>query len=232
MACLEAPRLSPILTPDEFETWKPLLDVGKRQKWKEGQMLIPADTKCEGLYISLSGAYMAVAYGKKGQVNCLWIMGAHCLIGEIAMLTGKRAIYNMQCQSCGETIYFKRDKLLNEMLPANPGVSQSIMRILAQKLRMQSVDVLACKFIPAKMRLAIFLLQIFQNFGNPIKFGHTDLADFLGIHRVTVTNSLSYFRSLGWVDTNQKEITIINPTSLEEFVYEAFPSVEGNNDIY
>lgn len=218
-----AARLSPVITAAEFTAWEAILPLGERRFWQAGSMLYRPGDKSAGIHFCFSGTFRATAFGRAGQQRTLWLMRAHSIIGEIAMFTDSQAIYFMECQDAGETIFFGRRLLVEKLLPAHPRVSLSIMRLLAVKLRMQSEDSQAWNFMPAWKRVGVFLLQMNEASEGFFRIHHADLAEFLGLHRVTVTNAIAHLREAGLVECSGEGMRVPSPELLEWHVRDGPP---------
>ena len=219
MASVPAARLSPAADAAELPFWEKVFPFGQRRVWAAGASLLCQEEKAEGIHFILSGDFRAVVFGRSGQQRTLWIMRKHSLIGEVSMLTNSPAIYLMECGEKGETVFFPRRVLLEEVLPAYPGVSLSIMRILAFKLRIQSEDVQAWNFMSAPQRVGKFLLRRSSETGGPIRISHAELAEFLGLHRVTVTRAVAQLREAGLIGQGENGVTVPDPDRLAREIY-------------
>lgn len=153
MPALPAARLSPFVTERELPFWQDILPLGERRFWHVHMPVFCPGEKSGGMHLVLSGSFRAVAFSRSGQQRTLWIMRAHSLIGEVSLLTDSAAIYLMECEDEGETVFFPRATLREKILPAHPEVGLSIMRILALKLRVQSEDSQAWNFMSARKRV-------------------------------------------------------------------------------
>ncbi|MBD5646383.1 MAG: Crp/Fnr family transcriptional regulator [Desulfovibrio sp.] len=213
-----AALLAPVVTAAEFAAWESILPLGERRFWQAHAMIYRPGESSAGVHFCLSGTFRAVAFGKSGQQRTLWLMRAHSIIGEISMFTDSSAIYSMECRDAGETVFFSRRQLVGELLPKEPVVSLSIMRLLATKVRMQSEDSQAWNFMPAWKRVGSFLLRMNESPGDFFRIHHADLAEYLGLHRVTVTNAIAHLRAAGLVECRGEGMRVPDPARLEQHV--------------
>ena len=64
-------------------------------------------------------------------------------------------------------------------------------------------------------RLASLLLRLMKEQGTTIRgVTHQNLADDIGTHRETATQTLTKFRTMGLLDTGRKRIEILDPEGL------------------
>jgi len=201
-------RHSPSVSSEELPAWLDILPLGTRMAWAESAPILLPETKSEGLHFVLSGQFHAVVYGRSGQQRTLWLMEKHSLIGEIGMLADAPAIYLMECRTAGETVFFQRRTLLENILPAHPAVALSLMRILAVKLRAQSEDSQSWNFMPAWKRVGAMLLHMEHESGSPLRITHHELAAFLGLHRVTVSRALLHLRDRGFIHYDNSGLSL------------------------
>ena len=221
MPALPAARLSPFVTERELPFWQDILPLGERRFWQVHMPVFCPGEKSGGMHLVLSGSFRAVAFSRSGQQRTLWIMRAHSLIGEVSLLTDSAAIYLMECEDEGETVFFPRATLREKILPAHPEVGLSIMRILALKLRVQSEDSQAWNFMSARKRVGDFLLHRSGETGGPVRISHAELAEFLGLHRVTVTKAVTRLREAGLIECGEEGMIIRDPDRLEQEVRSA-----------
>ena len=106
MPALPAARLSPFVTERELPFWQDILPLGERRFWHVHMPVFCPGEKSGGMHLVLSGSFRAVAFSRSGQQRTLWIMRAHSLIGEVSLLTDSAAIYLMECEDEGETVFF------------------------------------------------------------------------------------------------------------------------------
>lgn len=95
------------------------------------------------------------------------------------------------------------------------------MRILALKLRVQSEDSQAWNFMSARKRVGDFLLHRSGETGGPVRISHAELAEFLGLHRVTVTKAVTRLREAGLIECGEEGMIIRDPDRLEQEVRSA-----------
>ena len=209
-----AARFSPSVTERELSFWQDILPLGERRFWPSHAPIFRQGEHSEGVHFILSGSFRSVVFGRSGQQRTLWIMREHSLIGEVSMLTDSPAIYLMECENSGETVFFPRKELLEKILPNHPYVGISIMRILALKLRLQSEDSQAWNFMTAWKRVGAFLLHMSEDAGGPFRIQHAELAEFLGLHRVTVTKAVTRLREAGLLECDEEGMRIPDPERL------------------
>lgn len=218
LSSVSSVKLSPALTGEEIKAWEHVFDEGEKCRWQADAAIYKPGDISAGIHFCLSGTYRTTAFSLTGKQRTLWLMRANSLIGEIAMLTDTRTIYFMECQESGETMFFARKKLFEKIFPQNPAIQMSIMRILATKLKMQSEDAQAFNFMPVWKRVGMFLLQRHAESDGPIVMSHARIAEFLGLHRVTVTKAIAALKRRGLVECSPGSIRLEDPGALESLL--------------
>lgn len=123
----------------------------------------------------------------------------------------------MESETQASTIFFSRRVLVETILPSSVDISLSIMRILALKVRWQSSDAQGQNFLPSWKRVGKFLFSYAREHGNNIALNHADIAEFLGLHRVTVSKAVSRLRDENLLYADRKGMHI---TDMERFMAE------------
>lgn len=204
-------RLSPAFTREEQAAWQRLLPLGERKVWPPRAEIFSPSSQANGIHYIVRGNLRTLAISESGMQRLLWRMEPHSVFGEISLLTGKPCIHFIGTRTESETCYFSRALLVERIIPGEPVAALSLMRVLAEKIQLQSADIQAKTFLPARKLLARFLLDKASCCHEApclIRIHHAELAELLGIHRVTVTKALSGMRKEGLLDCVREGILI------------------------
>lgn len=161
--------------------------------------------------------------------------GRHVAVGSIrhpgelmglaeALHGGERSCYAGAISDV-ELIVVRRDEF-QEMLLCEPHLAIKIARLLATRMREaeSSIHELVSRSVPG--RLAAMLIKMGQRYGESIdgrtrinlNLTHEELASMIGSSRQTVTSLMAMFREENSISVKGKEISIIDPQKLVNWV--------------
>ena len=209
--------LSPRVSGPELIAWEKIFPLGQKMTWGPHSQVFSLKTRVPGLHFILSGRFRCYAITADGKQRTVWIMRENSLMGDVALFNDTRPIYIMESETQASTIFFSRRVLVETILPSSVDISLSIMRILALKVRWQSSDAQGQNFLPSWKRVGKFLFSYAREHGNNIALNHADIAEFLGLHRVTVSKAVSRLRDENLLCADRKGMHI---TDMERFMAE------------
>ncbi len=212
--------LVPPIQVADLPFWQKVLPLGELKHWSLGAQILKPGIRSQGIHYVVSGRLRAMALASSGMQRTLWFMGPDSLIGEISMFNNSPCVFFIEAAEDSETCFFSQNLLFNTILPAHPELAPSLMRVMAAKLYWHSCDTTARSFLSAWKRVAAFLLQCHSSGQTTVNISHSVLADFLGMHRVTVTKSLMRLREEGLVELGTEVITILNANEIKKLVDE------------
>lgn len=210
-------RLSPRITPSEFPAWEKAFPLGQKMSWNPNTQVFSLKERVPGLHFILSGRFRCYTMTAEGKQRTIWIMHEHSLVGDVALFNDNPPIYIMESETQAATVFFSRRVFLEKILPGFPEVNLSIMRILALKVRWQSADAQDQNFLPSWKRVGEFLFSCARSHGNSIAVNHADIAEFLGMHRVTVSKAVARLKEMNLLHADKKGLHI---TDMDRFVNE------------
>ncbi|MBR3880120.1 MAG: Crp/Fnr family transcriptional regulator [Mailhella sp.] len=203
-------RLAPHVSNAELTAWEKVFPLGQEVQWEPNKTVFPPKRKVLGLHFVLSGRFRCYSVTQDGKQRTLWIMHEHSLIGDVALFNDTVPIYLMESETAARTIFFSRKVLWERVIPNSPEVALCLLKMLALKVRWQSSDAYAQNFLPSWKRLGSFLFDASEAHKNNIAISHADMAEFLGMHRVTVTKALARLRRMGLIYMDQRGIHIVD----------------------
>lgn len=219
-APLPPAMLAPRVTSAEWTAWENIFSCGQEIVWEPNKEVFSTKSKVPGLHFILSGRFRCYTVTPEGKQRTVWIMHEGSLIGDVALFNDSKTIYHMESETAARTIFFSRKVLFDFVIPKSPEVALCLLRILALKVRWQSSDAHAQNFLPSWKRLGRFLFDISEAHRNNIAVSHIDMAEFLGIHRVTVTKAVTRLRKMGLIYVDKHGIHIIDRQRFIEEVLE------------
>ena len=111
-----------------------------------------------------------------------------------------------------------------------PILASRIIKSLAVRLRDLMVQVELVATLPARLRVANFLLVNQDRQRGAVEgWTHESAADRLGFTRQTVTEALNEFARNGWIHVERKRVSLIDRPALERLIgAELTPTPEGH----
>jgi CRP/FNR family cyclic AMP-dependent transcriptional regulator len=108
---------------------------------------------------------------------------------------------------------------LDELTRHLPMLASRIIKSLAARLRDLMVQVESVATLPARLRVANFLLVNQDRQRGAVEgWTHENAADRLGCTRQTVTEALNEFARKGWIRVERKRISLIDRNALERLI--------------
>jgi CRP/FNR family transcriptional regulator, cyclic AMP receptor protein len=208
------------LSPEDAEE---LLSRVRRRRIAKSHPILRAGAAGDDVVVVLSGRVRLVAYGADKREVVLAIRGPGELLGEMAALGGQRrtatviAVDDVEAGVLrgGEFRAFLRDR---------PDAGLVLIRMLVRRLSESSRDLASLATQDSVGRVAKRLLDLAAEHGVPSSQGtrielsltQDELARWTGATRETVSRALRLMRQLGWVATDHRTITVLDPNALRD----------------
>ena len=160
-----------------------------------------------------------------GQEIFLNILEAGDILGEIAMLDGRRRTAGASVMQPADLLRINRTEFM-PFLERHPKLCIRLMGLLCQRLRWTSEIIESTIFLDIPRRLAKRLLSLIDEYGRPdngavkldIKLYQEDLADMLGATRESVSKAVGALEEKGAIAYKRGAITILDPSILKALV--------------
>ncbi len=198
-----------------------LLARVRRRTIRPGTEIIGAGSAGDGVLLVLAGRVRLVAYGTDRREVVLAIRGPGELLGEMAALgAGRRTATAMAIDEV--EVGFLSAQALQAFLREHPDTAIVIIRMLISRLAEATQDVVDLATQDSVGRLAKRLVDLSAEYGKAAGGGtqieltltQDELARWTGATRETVSRALRLMRQLGWVATDRKTITVLDPAAL------------------
>lgn len=134
------------------------------------------------------------------------------LLGEGAFFDKKPRVSSAKAVTDCELVVID-DKLLFELISAYPRLAFELLEILAKRIRLLSTQLDSMTFMQADARIAQQLLESENN--GRVRLTHEDIANTVGVSRVTVSKVLGKFAKSEIISTEYRCVIIKNRKSLE-----------------
>lgn len=134
------------------------------------------------------------------------------LLGEGAFFDKKPRVSSAKAITSAELVMID-EKMLMELFGKYPRLAFELLEILAYRIRLLSSQLDSMTFMQADARIAQLLMQSQNNL--KVNLTHEEIANAVGVSRVTVSKTLSKFAKSGIIATEYRKILIKNSQKLE-----------------
>jgi CRP/FNR family transcriptional regulator, cyclic AMP receptor protein len=164
-----------------------------------GQVLYRTGDSGNGCYRIEDGLLKITMVSSSGTERILAFLGRSAMIGELSVIDGlPRSVSVVAVRD--STLSFVSRAAFGDFAKKHPELCQSLLRLLAKRVRERDKMVAATSFLSLKGRIAQTLLELAEDFGQEVgpgrivirqKIRQTDLAAMAGVARETVTRILN-----------------------------------------
>lgn len=223
-AHLEEYDHSPIVPWIEFKDqsgWDKVLHLGRKVTWKNKHVIQSPEDDVPSIFLVRSGMIKVAAASREGLQRTLWLMGPGSVLGEAAMFGHKPYMHHITAMENCVAYEFSRHVVVGQILVHHPDLSEALLANLAAKCYIMSSQVEESTFLSVPQRLGRFLygLCLARN-SRHLPLSHAMIADLLGIHRVTVSNTVSALKRAGLLDEHTHDIVVTDINALAAFLIE------------
>jgi len=212
------------LGPEDAED---LLSLTRRRRIRRAETILRAGAAGEEVVVVLDGRVKLIAYGADRREVVLALRGPGELLGEMAALAGQRRTATAVAVDDVEAGFLHADEL-RDYLHDHPDAALVMIRMLVRRLSEATRDVVDLATRDSVGRIAKRLLELAAEYGAPTDSGtrielslsQDELARWTGATRETVSRALRLMRQLGWVATDHRTVTVLDPAALRERVGE------------
>ena len=200
-----------------------LLRRVRRRQFTKSQPILRAGAAGDDVVIVLSGRVRLVAVGAEQREVVLAIRGEGELLGEMAALGAQRRTASAIALDDVDVGILHGEEF-REFLRDRPDAALVLIRMLVRRLSEASRDLASLATQDSVGRVAKRLLDLAADHGVPSSRGtrielaltQDELARWTGATRETVSRALRLMRQLGWVATDHRTITVLDPDALRE----------------
>ena len=191
----------------------------KEFKLKKKQVLFSAGDTPDCVFYLIEGKLKVFKSHADGKEYIVEVLEKDDYLGVIQILNEVK--YNSQCVALEDSTLVKipKDDFLNLILK-NRDVSTQFIKLLANNVEAKEEQLLSFAYDTVRLRVAKALLELKKNSGSDlIKITREDLASLAGTTTETVIRSLSDFKKDGIIESEGRQIKIIDAKSLEKQDY-------------
>lgn len=195
------------------------------KSYEKGQRIFLEGDPGDALYIVQSGFVKIYRIAEDGREKTLALFAQGDFFGDLSLLDGQpRSAMAEALEKSTLFVLYRHDFL--EMMDANPGASQVLIKELASRLRRTNTDVMDMVFLDVRTRVARTLLHLAERHGTPgdegvridLKLTHKELASIVGTARETVTRILADLQDEWLLTFDGRYIVLRDPDKMQASV--------------
>jgi len=185
-----------------------------------GKIFYSPEESGEALFIIKAGKVQLYRISPDGRKLVTSTLGPGTIFGGMALIG--QGMYHSFAEAVEDCSVCKMDRGdLERLLLARPQVALRILEVLGRRLLEVEALLEGIAFKTVAGRLASRLLRLMREQGPTIRgLTHQNLADDIGTHRETTTQTLTKFRAAGLLETGRKRIKILDPEGLQRIANE------------
>lgn len=193
-----------------------LAAVGRRRRFADGAIIQQRGDASNGFWLIETGQVMVCRYGRDGELIVYAVLGPGDLFGELACFSGVPR--QVDAVADGDAVLIRVDAALVErLLATEPGFARWLLQSLAHQLRVALDRIEGDHNLSAGEQLAQVLTSMARQEGPELTLTQQQLADLVGISRVTAGQILGTFAETGLIEKHYGRITVINVEALAAY---------------
>jgi CRP-like cAMP-binding protein len=175
----------------------------------------------DSVLLLLSGRVRVCTSARGGRGLRLALAGPGDLVGELSAIDGRARTADVVAM---DRVRFGvvSGEQFRAFLERHPAAALALMRVLAERVRVSDRERVQLAVEDGFARVAVRLLELAETYGEPgatgtgieLSMTQEDLAGWIGASRITVARALKLMRSLGWVQTSRRVITVLDAEAL------------------
>lgn len=208
----------------ESNLYSAIETIGTLQRYKKNEIIYLQDDEAHNFYLLKSGRVRLFFTAMNGNELTMKILAADDIFGDASYFSRTARITSASALSDIELYAVELDDLIPH-LTEHPELIADLLDTMARTIRLFSIQVYSMGFLSADKKVAHILVQLGsyfkQNSSEPyyrIDYSHQELADLIGIARVTTTKELKKFEQRGWISLAYRNIQVLNETALKDYL--------------
>lgn len=195
---------------DDFFIRK-LASHGKIKTFKKGEIISQDDFEC--IYILLEGELNQIMHSKEGDEIIFFRIVEGNIFGEMAFFEKSNTFAVNKALTKGSMSVVNRE-FVESKLREDPEIYNYFLISIIRKYRAVMFELTNLQFNDSTGRLADFLVRLYytenavHKSNISIVLTHEEIANRLGLNRITVTNTMKQFKERGLIDVSSRRLTI------------------------
>ena len=220
--CLKDLSVFSLLNGDEIQS---ICKNGYLKEYRRGEIIFFENDSEKKLYLLVDGQVKLSMLSSEGREKVMTILQGGDIFGEISLFDHDPHPLTAEVLEKARLMILDWNDL-EEIIMEQPRLALKIIEALSKKTRLLTSQVRDLVFHDAKGRLANLLIRFANDFGQDVEEGtmieiiltHQEIANLLGVSRVTVTKTLNKLIDEGVIKIKERKIYILDDEKLNELV--------------
>jgi CRP-like cAMP-binding protein len=199
-----------------------LTATGRTRRYARGAAVIREDDDGSQVVILHSGTVKVSVAAPSGRDVIVHVFDDGSIVGELSAVDGAPRAATVTALTDVEAVVVRHDDFL-EFLGRHAEAATALLRIIVAKVRAGTQRQLEFATAGALSRVCRAFVDFGERYGKEVPSGirfvlpmtQQDLAAFVGVSREAVVKALATLRTLGWITTSGREVTLTDLTALE-----------------
>ncbi len=222
---LESLRNVPLFRDFDMAELAEVAQLVTTRRFAKHQTIFREGDPGQTFYLILGGSVAIVRIAADGRETILSILKERDFFGEMSIFDTSVRAASVRTLTDVEVGVIERDDFL-ALIDRSPRIGRLLVISLSERLRAANKMIAAATSQDIRSRLASVLLNLMQNFGEPVSNGtrislrltNQEMANMIGTTRETVNRTLNRFWDEHVIDMRTSHVVIVDPEKLRGMV--------------
>ncbi|MFY9780974.1 MAG: Crp/Fnr family transcriptional regulator [Candidatus Baltobacteraceae bacterium] len=222
---LESLRIVPLFRDFDVAELAEVAQLVTARRYGKHQTIFREGDPGQTFYLILEGSVAIVRIAPDGRETILSILKERDFFGEMSIFDSSVRAASVRTLTEVEVGVIERDDFL-ALIDRSPRIGRLLVISLSERLRAANKMIAATASQDIRSRLASVLLNLMQNFGEPVSNGtrislrltNQEMANMIGTTRETVNRTLNRFWDERLIDMRTSHVVIVEPDRLRAMV--------------
>jgi len=205
--------------PGDTWTWHAIFQRCPLRTLRDGEALIVPGERPGRLFYLQSGNLRCSVVSVGGGVKTVFYARAGDFVGEALLFEASNPVPLVVVSVGTPVVRSMGDSEVRRLIASRPELAAELLVSLARKALELAEQVRQLRFLPVEARVAAFLGRaVFRERpggdGQDLRLTHDEIADYVGAHRVSVSEALGRMEGTGVIETGRGRIVVRDPERL------------------
>ncbi|WP_027964690.1 Crp/Fnr family transcriptional regulator [Halalkalibacillus halophilus] len=207
--------------------WKSLYELGTPISFPKNETIFNQNDPGDFIYIVKKGRIRLSLISQNGEEKALTIVGVHGLLGECSLNNEMKYSTNAISSSKCDLVKVERQTFMTH-LHKHPETYTSLLDLITKKYQVLCMQSMELSYAKAFTRVCATFIHLAREYGESqkekevkltISFTHQEMANLLGITRVTIANNIKWLLNESYIRKEGKHYVITDIDALIDLSY-------------